>query len=113
MRVLTNEGLEVDIALNGRIGQDMLEKRDYALLLIDLRTPVMNGKELFQHISEKHPELMDRVILTTGDVVGKDTQSFVDQTGRLFLPKPFSPEELRAIVRKALSCSWGDNRQNF
>ena len=43
-----------------------------------------------------------RVIFTTGDLMGGDTQSFVEQTGRSFLPKPFAPSELKAIVRETL-----------
>ncbi len=62
----------------------------------------MNGKELFQYRNDKHPQLVGGVIFTTGDVIGGDTQSFLKRTGRLFLPKPFAPEELRAIAREAL-----------
>ena len=102
LRVLTDEGFEVDIAVNGQVAEDMIERQSYDLCLIDIRTPVMNGKELFQYISEKHPELTDRVIFTTGDMIGGDTQSFLKGTGRLFLPKPFAPGELRAVVKEAL-----------
>ena len=101
-RVLTSEGFEVDIAVNGKIAQDMIEERQYDLCLIDIRTPVMNGKELYQWLKEKHPQLANRVIFTTGDVMGKDIQGFWDQTARPFLPKPFTPDELRTIVRETL-----------
>jgi len=102
LRTLTSEGFEVDIAVNGNVAQDMLEKKDYDLCLIDIRTPVMNGKELYQWLEEKHPQLASRVIFTTGDVMGKDIQGFLDQTPRPFLPKPFTPDELRTIVRETL-----------
>ena len=101
-RVLTSEGFEVDIAVNGNVAQDMLGKKDYNLCLIDIRTPVMNGKQLYQCMQEKHPKLIDRVIFTTGDVMGKDIQGFLDQTARPFLPKPFTPDELRTIVKETL-----------
>ena len=96
-RVLTNEDFEVDIAVNGKIAQDMIEEQQYALYLIDIRLPVMTGMELYQHISEKHPELAERVIFTTGSVIGRDTQSFLEQSGRAFLLKPFTPDELKAV----------------
>jgi hypothetical protein len=32
----------------------------------------------------------------------EDTHSFLEQSGRLFLPKAFSPDKLRTIVREAL-----------
>ncbi len=104
LRVLTGEGFEVDIAINGELAEAKLqEKDDYTLILIDIRTPVMNGKQLYQSIQEKHPKLIDRVIFTTGDVMDGDTQSFLELAGRPFLPKPFTPDELRTIVQQALS----------
>ena len=84
-RVLTSEGFEVDIAVNGKVAQDMLGEKDYDLFLIDVRTPLMNGKQLYQCIQEKHPKLIDRVIFTTGDVMSKDIQGFLGQTARPFL----------------------------
>jgi len=102
LRALTSEGFEVDIAVNGEVALDMLGKKVYDLFPIDIRTPVMNGKQLYQCIQEKHSKLIDRVIFTTGDVTSGDTQSFLGQSGRPFLPKPFTPDELRMIVRETL-----------
>jgi CheY-like chemotaxis protein len=62
----------------------------------------MTGKELHQWLKEKHPQLANRVIFTTGDVMGGDTQIFLEQAHRPFLPKPFTPDELKAIVKEAL-----------
>ena len=101
-QALRGEGFEVDIAANGNIAEGMLEKKEYDLILIDIRTPVMNGKQLYQSINDKHPDLTDRVIFTTGDLLGGDTKSFLEQSGRLFLPKPFTPDELKTIVGEAL-----------
>ena len=102
LRVLTSEGFEVDIAINGDVAQDMLGEKDYDLCLIDIRTPIMNGKQLYQCIHEKHPELIDGVVFTTGDVMGGDTQRFLQQSGRPFLPKPFTPDQLKIIIRETL-----------
>jgi len=101
-QTLCGEGFKVDIAANGSIAEGMLGDREYDVVLIDIRTPVMNGKELYQSIAERHPDLVIRVIFTTGDVLGEDTKSFLEQSGRLFLPKPFTPDELRAAVGEAL-----------
>ncbi len=102
LRALTSEGFEVDIAVNGGIAQDMLGEKDYDLCLIDIRTPIMNGKQLYQCIQEKHPKLIDGVVFTTGDVMGGDTQCFLGQSGRPFLSKPFTPDELKTIVKETL-----------
>jgi DNA-binding response OmpR family regulator len=101
-RVLTSEGFEVDIAVQGKEAQEMLEKKQYDLCLIDIRLPAMTGKELYQWLKEKHPQLASEVIFTTGDLMGGDTQIFLEQAHRPFLPKPFTPNDLKAIVREML-----------
>ncbi len=101
-RVLASEGFEVDIAVNGKVAQDMIEEKRYGLCLIDIRTPTMSGIELYQWLKESYPQVANRVIFTTGDVMGGDTQSFLEQTARPFLPKPFALNELRDIVRETL-----------
>jgi DNA-binding response OmpR family regulator len=98
-RVLTGQGYQVDFAQNGVVAESMLMKADYDLLLVDIKTPVMDGKQLYRYIERRYPELASRVIFTTGDVIGDDTRSFLEQTGRPFLLKPFSPDELKAMVR--------------
>jgi len=103
VRVLTSEGFEVDIAVNGSVAKDMLGKEDYDLCLIDIRTPVMNGKQLYQFIIRKHPKLVNSVMFTTGDVMDGYTERFLELTGRPFILKPFTPDGLRTIVRETLS----------
>ena len=102
LRVLTGEGFEVDIASDGRVAQDMIEGKQYDLCLVDMRIPKMNGKELCQWLVKKYPQLVRRLIFTTGDMVGGDTDDFLEQAGRPVLPKPFTLDELKAIVRETL-----------
>ena len=102
LRTLTAEGFDVDVAANGVVAQDMLGKKEYDLCLVDIRTPVMNGKELYQYMKEGHPELANKVIFTTGDVLDSKLELFLSGANRLYLPKPFTPDELVAAVRQAL-----------
>lgn len=101
-RILADEGFTVDIAVNGKLAQDIIEKQQSDLYLLDIKLPVMTGKELYQWLQEKHPQLISRVIFISGSVVSGDTQSFLEQAGRPFLPKPFTTDELKAIVTKTL-----------
>jgi len=101
-RALTSQGYQVDFAQNGVAAESMLMKADYDLILVDIKTPVMDGKQLYRYIEKRYPQLAGRVIFTTGDVINSDTQSFLEQTGRPFLLKPFSPDELKALVRGTL-----------
>ena len=100
-RVLTTEGFEVTIAANGKVAQDVIRGKQYDLCLVDVRTPTMSGKKLYMWLKEKHPGLASRVIFTSGDVMGGDTQRFLKLADRPFLPKPFTTHELRTIVREA------------
>jgi DNA-binding response OmpR family regulator len=101
-RILTREGFEVEIAVNGVLAQDMIEKKPYHICLIDIRTPKMSGAELYQWLREKHPQVANHVVFTTGSVIDEKTMAFIDQTGRPFLPKPFTPKELTTIVTESL-----------
>jgi len=101
-RVLSSEGFQVDTAANGKVAQDMIVEKQYDLCLIDVRLPAMTGKELHQWLKEKHPKLASRVIFTTGDVMGGDTQIFLEQASRPFLPKPFTQNDLKAVARETL-----------
>jgi len=102
LRVLTSEGFEVDSAANGKEAQDMIKYKQYDLFLIDIKMPEMDGTELYQWLQENHPQLARRVIFDTGSVIGKDTTTFIEQTGRPFLLKPFTPDELKAIIRETV-----------
>lgn len=101
-RTLTGQGYQVDFAQNGVAAESMLMKADYDLLLVDIKTPVMDGKQLYRYIEQRYPQLAGRVIFTTGDVINNDTQRFLEQVGRPVLLKPFSPDELKAMVKGAL-----------
>ena len=101
-RVLTREGFEVEIAVNGTLAQDMIEKKQYHIFLIDIRTPKMSGAELYQWLQKNYPQVANHVIFTTGSVIDEKTMAFIEQSGRLFLPKPFTPGELMAVMEEAL-----------
>jgi DNA-binding response OmpR family regulator len=103
LRVLTAEGFDVDIAENGAKAQEKLEAKDYDVCLIDIITPVMDGKRLYRWIVDKRPQLVKGVLFTTGDSVNPDTGIFLERAGRPFLPKPFTLDELKAVVKETLS----------
>ena len=85
-KALTADGFEVDIAVNGLIAMDMAGKRVYDLYLSDIRTPEMNGIEFYRHLIQEQPELADRVIFTTGDVLSNDIKLFLEESGLALQP---------------------------
>ena len=100
MKTLVAEGFEVDIASNGQIAMEMADKKEYDLYFSDIRTPGMNGIDFFNYLKSKYPQLTDRVIFTTGDILNNKVTKFLEDSAVPFLPKPFTPDELRILVRK-------------
>lgn len=54
----------------------MLWEKDYALIMVDIGTPLMNCEELYQYLEEKRPKLADYVIFATRDILEGNTASF-------------------------------------
>ena len=105
LRILSKE-FEVGIAVDGSVAKNMVAKKDYDVIIIDIVTPVMDGKQLYQSLVEEHPELVTRVIFTTGDIMGGDTKSFIERSARPLLLKPFTPAELLSMIQQTL-CQMG------
>jgi DNA-binding response OmpR family regulator len=98
-RILAAEGFQVDIAVNGEVALGMWRGKDYDLCISDIRTPRMNGIELYRQLEIERPEVVNRFIFTTGDTLNGNIKTFLEETGRAYLPKPFAPENLRTIVK--------------
>jgi CheY-like chemotaxis protein len=104
-RTLTGEGFQVDVAINGEVALALWRKKFYDLCVSDIMTPYMNGIELYQHLEKENPEAAARFIFTTGNLLNAEIKIFLDKTGRPLLPKPFSPENLREIVKEFMYVS--------
>ena len=102
VKVLTAEGFDVDVACNGLVAKDMARKVEYDFFLSDIRTPAMNGMQFYEYLRQEQPGLENRVIFTTGDVMSPEVKTFLSKRNNLFLVKPFTPDELRTIIGKAL-----------
>jgi DNA-binding NtrC family response regulator len=102
-RILIAEGFDVDIAMNGLIAKKMVDDKSYDLCVSDIRTPDMNGMQLYEYLEQEHPELARRVIFTTGDVMSGSIAQFLNENKRPFLPKPFTRDELKQAIRDAFA----------
>ena len=79
MRTLTAEGFQVDIAVNGEIALEMWRKKDYDLCISDIRTPRMNGIELYRQLESECPEAVYKFIFTTGDMLSGNIKTFLEE----------------------------------
>jgi DNA-binding NtrC family response regulator len=98
-KILKAEDFEIDIVSNGLDAKEMINQKDYDLLLSDIRTPKTNGIEFYQYLEQVKPELKSKVIFTTGDVLSNRVQEFLKEVKKTFLAKPFDPDQLKQIIK--------------
>ena len=105
-RTLINQGFHVDIAINGLLAKEKIDSRNrYDFCIFDIKTPIMNGIQLYEYLEQEHPDLTDRVIFTTGDSLGVVTKNFLERVNRPVLSKPYTPAQLVSIIRESFSVS--------
>jgi CheY-like chemotaxis protein len=102
LRVLKADGFDVDVAGNGLAAKALAGKVEYDLYLCDIRMPEMNGMEFYEYLRKAHPGCESRVIFVSGDTMNHEVKTFLSDKSNLFLMKPFTPEELRAVIQRAL-----------
>jgi two-component system NtrC family sensor kinase len=101
-RVLTANGFDVDVVTNGIDAKKVSGEKDYALCISDVRLPGMTGIELYEHWKATQNPLAGRLVFITGDTMNNYIRDFLKQAKRPSVMKPFEPEELVEVVRKAL-----------
>ncbi len=104
-RFFAREGWEVEEADDGRAALDKLDVTPgspiaFDLIICDLRMPGFSGIDLHEALSAARPELLERLVLATGDVVSPDAADFVRRTACPVLQKPFELAHLRALMHR-------------
>jgi len=74
----------------------------FDLILCDLMMPDMTGMDLHRELSRVSPTLADRMIFMTGGAFTAEARSFLSDTPKEHLEKPFDSANLRAIVQRYL-----------
>jgi len=99
-QVLKNQGLQVCEAGTGARALELMAGRFFQVVILDLKMPGMDGMEVLQAISREHSGTS--VVVITG-YANVETAVEAMKCGAIdFLPKPFTGEALRVIVKKAL-----------
>ena len=109
VKILSRVGLEVEYALNGYDALKRMEQKPFELILTDLKMSSMGGMEVLRRVKESYPESI--VIVITGYATVSSAVEVMRTGAYDYLPKPFTPEELRAVVRRALA-DWDLRAQN-
>ena len=101
--MLQRAGHRVEIAANGAMGLEMLERRGYDLILTDTKMPVLDGVEFYRALERRFPQLCRRLIFVTGDLLDPEKRSFLAATGAPCMEKPFDLDEVRRVVDRLLA----------
>ena len=99
VRFLARCGIKAEAVADGTEALRALERADFDAIVSDVRMPGMGGKELVRELSRDRPELLERLILSTGDTLAPETSALLEQTGVPVLVKPFDFDRLEQLIR--------------
>lgn len=99
-KILEKNGHTVETFENGALGLEGIARIKPDLALVDLKMPGLSGTEVIARVHDADPGIV--IVVITGYAT-IDTAVGAMKCGAYdFLPKPFSPDELRLIVNRGL-----------
>lgn len=100
-KILAKDNYDVIQAASAKEALEKMAKESYALLISDIVMPGQNGLELLKMTKARWPLI--KVVMMTA-YASTDTAVKAIRLGALdYIPKPFTPGELREVVERALS----------
>ncbi|SHM93735.1 DNA-binding response regulator, OmpR family, contains REC and winged-helix (wHTH) domain [Chitinophaga jiangningensis] len=107
---LEENGFEVDVAYDGRMGKSLAASNPYELVILDLNLPHFNGYELCEVIRAKNNRVPIIMLTALGGVDDK-MQAF-ELGADDYLVKPFDFRELLARIRVFLKRAGAEPTQS-
>jgi DNA-binding NtrC family response regulator len=98
--LLADDGFEVDVATDGQVAWELVEKGEYALVLADLRMPQVDGLELFSRMREAG--IGSEIIIITGKGSVDTAKEAMRQGAYDYLEKPLKIDRLKELIPKAV-----------
>ena len=99
--LIREAGHDVETAANGRVALELIDQRQFDLIVTDVKMPEVSGPEFYAALKRRGDAVERRVIFVTGDLMNAETLKFVESTGRVWLSKPF---DIAAITRTISEC---------
>lgn len=93
-------GYSIETATNSQDALAKVKDGGYAMIILDLLLPDMNGFILSQEIKRLNPALADRILFISGILFGQSTVDHLGSIGAGFLSKPFQIDSLIEAVDK-------------
>lgn len=98
--ILTKSDFQAETAADGSSGLQKIKDLKPDLVLVDLKMPGISGFEVLENLKNIDPNIIPIVI--TGYATVDSAVEAMKKGAYDFLPKPFTPEELRIIIKRAL-----------
>lgn len=98
--VLSDRGFTVSSASDGEEGLEMISNNYFDIVLVDLMMPKISGFDVLSEVRTNHPDTV--VIVITGYATLEHSIEAMKKGAFDFIPKPFTPDQLRAVVDKSL-----------
>jgi CheY-like chemotaxis protein len=96
-------GITCDIANNGLEAVDMVQKKHYDAILMDIQMPVMDGLEATRQIRRLEGKENIPIIALSAAALKKDRDMAIEAGVDDFVPKPIDNGLLRSTLLKHLS----------
>ena len=101
LRILGDDGdCEVEAVQDGVEALKKIDDSHYDVLILDIMMPKMDGLEVLRRVKETHPDI--DVIMVTGLSQIETAVRSMKLGAFDYLPKPFDPDELKLVVKRAL-----------
>jgi PAS domain S-box-containing protein len=100
--LLQEAGLIPEVASNGKEALAMAAATDYAVILMDVQMPVMNGLEATRAIRELPGRATTPILAMTANAFDEDREKCLAAGMNAHLGKPYRPETLFAALLKYL-----------
>jgi DNA-binding NtrC family response regulator len=103
-KAFTSKGHSVDVISDAASAMEIIDAGTiYDIIITDVRMPGINGMDLYKLIIRRMPEMKNRVIVITGDVMGEDIKSFLTDYQIPYLTKPFKVKEIEEKIDNILT----------
>ena len=97
---LEKENFLVDEVVNGEEAMKKLRSNDYAVLILDLMLPMLDGMQILKKISKE--EINISVLILSAKSQEKDITQGFELGADDYLTKPFQPQELIIRLKRLL-----------